>query len=318
MILGNKQEQELDEVYFIMLFGQSNADGRATAARLANVNWNYRGISTEYPASRTTQGVYSATPPNVYIYNKGNDSGFNTEPPDNGVWELLNAGVNNSKKGSLPVGYIGVELSLATLLQEYSGRDIYIVKAGFFSTYLVSLTSLASGPGTWQYTNRHIAMEFYLRRAVRDFRAANPNKRPMPLCVYWWQGENDAVEGRTADQYAADFTDMRAYMDGVIRECFVMDEGKDPLWIMSKLDFTQSAAEGVINTGITNYAASASNVLVVDPAPYPRRSDLTTAERLPNDGGSSDNNHSSYIAMLAMGEIAADLVIDHGVINHDV
>jgi len=315
MMIGNKQAQELDEVYFIMLFGQSNADGRATAARLANVNWNYRGISTGYPAPRTTQGVYSGTPPNVYIYNKGNNSGFNTEPPDNGVWELLNAGVNNSKKGSLPVGYIGVELSLATLLQEYSGKDVYIVKAGFFSTYLYSLPVLASGPGTWQFTNRHIAMEFYLRRAVRDFRAANPNKRAVPVLKYWWQGENDAVEGRTADQYEGDLADMCSYMDGVVRECFVIDEGKDPLWIMSKLDFTQSAAEGVINTGITNYAAGADNVVVLDPAPYPRRSDLSAAEQLPNDGGSSDNNHSSYIAILAMGELAAQEVIDHGIIQ---
>lgn len=315
MIIGSKAAQDLDEVYFVMLFGQSNADGRATAARLANASWNYRGIAAGYPAVRTTEGVYSGTPPNVYIYNKGNNAGFNDQPTDNGAWEAIEAGVNNSHKGALTVGYFGVELSLATLLQEYSGKDVYIVKAGFFSTYLVSLPILASGPGTWQYTNRHIAMEFYLRRAMRDFRAANPTKRAVPLCVYWWQGENDAVEGRTANQYAADFTDMRAYMDGVIKECFVIDEGRDPLWIMSKLDFTQSAAEGVINTGITNYAAGAENVVVLDPAPYPRRSDLTTNEKLPNDGGSSDNDHSSYIAMLAMGELAAQEVIDHGIIR---
>ena len=260
MINGPSTPVDPDVAYFIMVFGQSNGDGRATAARLANTNFSYEGISTSYPAARVAQPLYTGTPSNVYIYNKGNSVTFDNQPTDDGVWEPYEAGVNSAHKGVLAVGYIGVELSLAKTLQAYSGKDVYIVKAGFFSTYLCEQSILASPPGAWQYTNRQIAMEYYLRRAMRDFRAANPTKRAVPLCVYWWQGENDAVEGRTAIQYAADFTDMRTYMDRTIKECFVMEEGDDPLWIMSLLDFTQSAAEGVINTGITNYAAGASNV----------------------------------------------------------
>ncbi len=311
MIIGTQNDIDLDVVYFIMIFGQSNADGRATNVRLANTNWNYSGISLGYPATRTVEPIYSASPEQVFTYNKGYFPGFNTAGNDNGIWQPLTAGTNSSGAA----GYFGVELSLSTNIRQHTGKPVYIVKAGFASTYLMYQAALASGPGAWQFTNRYIAMEYYLRRAMRDFRIQNPNKRAVPLCVYWWQGENDASEGRTSAQYKSDFNSMKSYMDNIIKQCFIIESNKSPLWILSKIDFTQSAAETVINTAFDELVFENSDCVSVDPSPYPRRSDLTASERNPGNGGTSDNDHSSYIAMLAMGEIAMQEIIDYGLLG---
>ena len=80
------------------------------------------------------------------------------------------------------------------------------------------------------------------------------------------------------------------------------------IWNITRLDFFRTAAEGVINTAIDAIEAAYADVYKVNAAGYPQSNDMTSAEAAPvpvgnpNANGWSDDDHSSYIAQLAVGE----------------
>ncbi len=303
MILGNAGTAP-SKAYFILLLGQSNADGRREPTRLQNTDYNYVGISTGYPSVRTSQAQYIADPAGVYIYRK---SGVNTDDfsPDDGTWQAYEAGVNSSYDDNA----FGSELSCASRIKALTGIDVYIVKCAFGGTGLSNANTASTLPGNWNPTIRYMAAEFWLRRAVRDFRTANPTIRPELLCVNWAGCEQDGVEGRTQSVVEAQFASFKSYMDRVIEGCFVIDNARKYIWNLATLKFNENAAEAVINDAIAAIDSTYTDVYRCNVQPYPQGDALTTAEAapltvgLPNADGGLDNNHISYIGQLSLGEL---------------
>jgi len=311
MIIGRPRAAEPETAYFIRVMGQSNALGYATHERLANP-LNYYGISTGYPAIIGGQPAYTATPPDVFIYNKPTALAWDSEYVDDGSWQPYVAGVNSAKNNP----YTGVELSLATRIQEYSGKKVYIIKPCFANTNLQFYFTYTQEPGAWLYTNIHIAMEHHTRMAMNAFRLANPNVRAVPLVDYWGQGENDAGQDRTAGQYFNDFVTMYNYRNKFDKANFNLPDNRRILTVIPTLKFTLLANEGVINTSYNDLAAAyPGDIKVLNTGLLPRKNDLTTAERLPSNGGLSDNTHMSLYALLGLGELAFSEVVTRGVIQ---
>lgn len=304
MIFGNSNTSEPDKAYFILLLGQSNADGRREPTRLQNTQYNYQGIATGYPAVRTTQPQYAAAPSNVFIYRK---TGVNTDDfsPDNGTWTAYEAGVTSSYDDNA----FGSELACATLIQQATGRPVYIVKVAFGGTGLSNTNTASTAPGNWNPTIRYMATEFWLKRAMRDFRAANPTLRPELLCVNWAQGEQDGVEGRSQSVYEAQFAQLKTFVDRAVQGAFVIESNRKPVWNLASLKFNENASEAVINAAIDAIVATYDDAYLCSVQPYPQGDALTPAEAAPlpvgnpNADGGLDNNHISYIGQLAMGEL---------------
>lgn len=305
MILGRRTYTEPDKAYFVLLFGQSNADGRREPTRLQNTQYNYQGIGSGYPTVREGQPQYAANPSNVYVYWKSVQSSDDMTV-DNAAWQAYVAGTNSSHDDNS----FGTELSCATRIQQHTGRPVYIVKIAYGGTSLYSKTSSAAQfpPGNWNPTNRYIAMYYYLHRAMRDFRAANPNVRPVLTMINWWQGENDGINAVGTSNYQSEFEALKAYMDARVRGEFVIEPGKEPIWNLTKLHFNVNANEAAINTALQNVANANADTYIIDASPYPRGTELTApmasplAVGTPNADGGLDNLHTSYIGLLGIGE----------------
>lgn len=304
MIFGSGNTEAPDKVYFILLFGQSNADGRREPTRLQNTDYNYFGIADGYPSVRTTQEQYVADPEGVYIYRK---SGTYTSDfsPDNGEWQAYEAGVNSSYDDNA----FGSELACATRIKALTGVDVYIIKCAFGGTGLCNTNTGSTIPGNWNPTIRYMAAEFWMRRALRDFRTANPTIRPELLCVNWAQGEQDGIEGRSQATYEEQFYEFKAYMDKAIQSCFVLDNDRKYIWNLASLKYNEDASEAVINDAIEALVADNDDIYICDVSPYPQGDALTPQEAaplavgLPNADGGTDNAHISYIGQLSMGEL---------------
>lgn len=317
MIWGTEHDTPLTKAYFIILLGQSNADGRREPTRLQNTQFNYKGIAAGYPTPRVAQEQYVADPADVYIYHKSVASSADMSV-DVATWQAYEAGVNSSHDDNS----FGTELSCATLIQEATDRPVYIVKVAYGGTSLNTNTPSASqfSPGNWNPTNRYIAMEYYLKRAMRDFRAANPTIRPELLCINWWQGENDGINGVSTATYEAQFLLLKAYIDKAVRGEFVIEEGRDPIWNLTRLNFNENAAEALINTALDNVATALDDTYIINCAAYPKGDELTVAEAaplavgLPNADGGLDNDHTSYIGQLAVGELQFENIQSAGLI----
>lgn len=310
MIFGKRaQASDLVDAHFIILLGQSNADGRREPTRLQNTQYNYKGIGAGYPSVRSGQDQYVANPSNVYIYRK---AGIYTDDfsPDNGAWQAYVAGSNSSYDDNA----FGTELACATRLADTTGKPVYIIKVAFGGTGLSDSCDTSTIPGNWNHTIRYMAAEFWIKRALRDFRSANPTLRPRLLGINWWQGEQDTVDDIPTATYEAQFALFRAYMQRIIEGNFV---SQDYIWNITKLKFNENAAEALINTALANIAAAHSDTFLVDSTPYPQGDALTLGESSPlatgspNADGGTDNAHSSYIGLLGVGEYMADNMIAH-------
>jgi len=306
MIFGTRNPSEPEPIYLIILMGQSNGVGRQDG-RLANTQFNYIGIADGYPTPRVSQPQYTATPSDVIIYYKptlrtGNHS------IDDGQWQAYEAGVN-SRYPTPPATdnskVFGSELSLATLIQQATGKTLAIIKPAWQTTAL-SRGATSDLPGAWNDTSKFIAAEFYIRRGIRDLKLAYPDRRIVLLCVNWWQGESDSISGISSANYQAQFAEFKAYIDRVVGGLVVQDTRH--IWNITRLDFFRTAAEGVINTAIDAIEAAYPDVYKVNAAGYPQSNDMTSAEAAPtpvgnpNANGWDDDDHNSYIAQLAMGE----------------
>ncbi|MES2731732.1 MAG: sialate O-acetylesterase [Bacteroidota bacterium] len=320
-MLGNRfRADTTTKVYLLLSIGQSQCSGRAETARLANTNFNYKGIAAGYPTHRVAQAQYTTTPSNVYIYNKGNDKTNGNIEADNGAWQAYTAGSNDHidlAAAPLFVNF-GPELSLSTQLSDATGKAIYVAKFGVGGTALTNNTT-TTDPGCWNYTLRYQAVEYILKRAVRDLRTAQPTKRIVFLGVLWMQGEQDATTAQTAATYEAEFNSLKRYVDNSIKETLNLRQPYP--WILAKLSFNQDAAETVINTAITSIDTNNSDCYSIDLSSYPRKYDLTTTEATPvakvaittgntptNSVNGADNYHGSYIYQLAAGELTYNIM----------
>ena len=311
MILRGRNSNPPATADFILSLGQSHAMGRQEPTRLQNTQYNYKGIGAGYPTVRSGQGQYVLNPSGVYIYQKFLPGGP-TDPTsvDDGSWAPYVAGTNSTYKGKA----FGPELSCATRLSDHTGKDVYIVKCAFGGTGLSSTCTGSSPPGNWNNTVRAVAAEDYLRRAMRDFRTANPTLRPRLLGINWWQGEQDATEGKTSAVYQAQFALFRTYWQGIIQGLFVE---QDFAWNVTKLKYNEDANEATINGALTTIASTYADTYLVDATPYPQGNALTVSEAAPmavgspNTDGGTDNNHVSYIGLLGVGEYMADNIIAH-------
>lgn len=319
-MLGRRFTTPPEDALFVILLGQSNAAGYDVRARLANNDYNYKGISTGYPSVRSGQAQYvsSGAVPGVKVYWKGNNPSTD-QTLDNGAWADLTLGTNNVQNSGAFEG-VGSELSLCTKLHEYTGKTIWLVKCGYPATGLASSINPAGTPGNWNNTNREIFVEYFLKRALRDFRSANPTLRPRLLCVNWWQGEHDALNSISTAGYKVHHNTLSAYIEKEAFGQFVVPSNKLPIWNLVKLRFHETAAETNINTAFSELVSENTRYRLVDCTSYPKTKELTSGQASPvavnivgnNSAGRQDDNHQSYIAQLAAGELMAQNVIDAG------
>lgn len=286
-----------NDVYLLFMIGQSNSVGWASASRLANTKYNYRGISEGYPAVRTSQAPYTGTPPNVKIYYKP----VNYVDPlslyiaDNGEWQAYKAGVNSATAA----GNFGAELSFAQkILDARPNAKVYIVKAGIGNTVLNPNGVMK--PGNWSNTLDTIATKYYLDRAIRDLKIELPDARIIFPGVFWWQGEGDS-EKLSKEQYMNYFMDnLKSDIDKHIHSKYP-EFGEYP-WVVTQLSYRLTSGEDSINLGFRNLSEKYADIKLASAIGYPRRQDLTADEADPISITVADDKHSSYIAQLAVGE----------------
>jgi hypothetical protein len=273
----------------VLVLGQSNAVGRAEVQRLQNATHNPAG--------------YTREPGHAFIYDKGNYAKPDLMT-DDGTWRPYFAGVNSSTDGS-PLDHFGPELALSQKINKATGNDVYIVKAAFGATAL-SPGITTERPGNWTETTGQIAIDAYLKRAVRDLKAAHPNVQIEFRGVVWWQGENDAAYGIAGPDYGSRLTALRARFDADLTALF----GAAPPWLLVGLNFHQSPGEAGINSSLCLIAQANPKAVFISTMRYPRKLDLTADQKAPIQAGSQDDNHASYITQLAVGERAADAFVN--------
>lgn len=286
-----------NDVYLIFMIGQSNSVGWASASRLANMKYNYRGISEGYPKVRTSQAQYTRTPPNVKIYYKP----VNYVDPlslyiaDNGEWQVYKAGVNSATVA----GNFGAELSFVQkILEARPNAKVYIVKAGIGNTVLNPNGVMK--PGNWSNTLDTIATKYYLDRAIRDLKIELPDARIIFPGVFWWQGEGDS-EKLTRAQYMNYFMDnLKSDIDKHIHSKY--PEFGEYLWVVTQLNYRLTSGEDSINLDFRNLSKKYADIKLASAIGYPRRLELTSDEAAPVSITVADDKHSSYIAQLAVGE----------------
>ena len=286
-----------NDVYLIFMIGQSNSVGWASASRLANTKYNYRGISKGYPAVRTSQESYTRTPPNVKIYYKpvNYPSPLSEYIADNGEWQAYVAGVNSA---TAPDNF-GAELSLAQNISDLRpNAKVYIVKAGVGNTVLAPNSVMK--PGNWSNTLDTIATKYYLDRAMRDLKKELPDARIIFPGVFWWQGEGDS-EKLTREQYMRYFMDnLKSDIDKHIHSKYP-EFGEYP-WVVTQLKYRLTSGEDSINLGYRNLSEKYGDIKLASAIGYPRRQELTADEFGAVSITVADDKHSSYIAQLAVGE----------------
>lgn len=311
MILGNASAPDI--AYCILHMGQSNGDGNGQGERLANTLWNYRGLLQNWPATRTTEDQYSATPADVFIYNKQNTSAGEWMA-DDGAWEAYEIGSTGNSRNRIATGqeaYFGHEAILAQDIVDSTGKEVFILKPAFPATPLYNAGTSSTGPGQWNNVCRTIAAQAYIEKAKRDFATFRPGVRLVLVNVSWWQGENDAGNGRTSAEYQSDFADLLEMIRPVIAANFVIEQ--EPVWNLVALDFNRTAGETVINTALDAICTTYGFNYVDDHVGKSlRRNELTAGQAspitkgvddvTPNSAGGLDDNHSNYIAHQLVGQ----------------
>lgn len=314
MLIGTRYNTPPTEAPFVIILGQSNAVGYTVRQRLANTSYNYQGIAAGYPAVRVAQPQYAQTTvPGVKTYWKTNNPATDQSLND-GSWQDLTLGVNNCQNSGAFEG-VGPELSLCTNLHQYTGKTVWLLKCAYPGTALTSTITPSNPPGNWNNTNRVIFIEYFVKRALTSFRAANPTLRPFLAAIHWHQGEHDAMNNISKATYKTQFASLRTYLENELFAQFVTPKDRKPIWNIVKLKFFENAAEGIINDALAEIVAEHDRSYLIDCTSYPQGDALTAGQASPinvgdpNSAGGNDNNHQSYIAQLAIGELAFDNLI---------
>ena len=278
----------LNLIYYVLDLGQSNSAGRAETERL------------------TALTSYSATPAGVKIYYKTARTS-----PDNGSWQDVSAGVNNFEPENILAGLdcFASEVIAGKLLFDRLGNNpIYWNKCALGGTSLKQgLTST-----DWSELTAgelfQIATQYYHTVAYAKLVALHPTKT-IKTIILWYQGESDANNGTAASEYYANFVNfvaaLRAY-DPVFANA--------PL-IITKLKYFIDANEATVNAAFDTFAGGNPNTYLIDISDQPRKQDLDAGVKAtypPSTG--SDDQHSSYLAQIARGEMIFDKLVEIGYI----
>jgi len=300
MLLGTQVKTREDFIYVIIGRGQSHPHGAGAFGRLANTDFNYQGIAAGYPAVRSGQPQYSGTPIGCYQYVKKMAS----VTADN--WNLDNSSWLAYDAASARVDatqQFGPELSLMQRVQEYTGKEVFLIKSAQSGTALQQ-ESATSAPGCHNFTNYQIVRDFVIR-AIRDLKTFRPNKRIVLIADYWWQGEQDAINGLSGSNYVLEMTKYDNNWRKFLGTQFTIT---NYLKFYFRIRFNNTAAETAINASMDTYVSSVGGYRI-DTGAYPRRNTLTVLENAPLGVIGADDNHASYIGNLAGGELMfADLV----------
>lgn len=299
-------------IYVIKMAGQSNCSGRAQWARAgSNNDYNYKGISdpvSGYPAVRGSRTKYVKNPPGCFIYYKGNDRTQNYTI-DNGSWQALNAGVNTV--GDSTFDFFGAEVSMATRIQEATGKEVFIIKASWGDTALNEFKPVTTWPNINNYY-RTIDKYAYTERAFRDLKTFRPNAKIVFLGEFWWQGEADLS---LASQYEFEWNKYQRFMSNILKQ-YVSVDRFDYKRIIVNLKYYDAANNAIMNNVFDTIAANnPGKVFTIDHSICPQKQSLSAAEASPiavgspNSTGANDDSHSSYISQFYVGEKAADIFL---------
>lgn len=302
---------------FILVLGQSNADGRCTADRMVNQAWAYEGISALPISQRTNQQPYGFDATDIHTYWK-TSCAADDQSLDDGSWQPYVIGVNSARSCANASKNIGPEFSMARKIIDATGRPVYVMKAAFAGTPLCPGVAALYPPGRWNNTNREIAIQYVVARGLRDFRASNPGTRCRLAGAVWWQGESDAMASISTSTYQSNLNGLFGYITAGTDTLFDNTTAEPTQWNLIGLGFYRNAKEDAINAALQNVANANTGFHYVNSRPYPRGVSLTTSQAspiprgTPNSAGGNDNQHASHIAELAVGELCAQNVIAAG------
>ncbi len=313
-LIGKKNiPKTATKVYVYIALGQSQIAGRAQSTRLSNTDYNYKGIAAGYPTVRSGQAQYSKTPSNVKIYKKPAGNSLFDHSADNGSWTDYNSDNNACTDGT--AAQFAAELSASVSVADYTGLKVYIIKPAFGSTALDPST--ASSNPSHNYLLSDVAGRFWIERGLRDLRTLEPSAEIVLLPIDWGQGEADASFSVTKTQYKTDFYIYKKRIESSLRKYLSMPEFQS--WTFTKLHFNLTAGETVINSAFNELITEIPNTYLINIDSYPRKIELTSAQATPltrgtpiNSEGGDDDNHGSYISMLAKGELYFAICRDYG------
>ncbi len=272
---------ETDFIPVIFDIGQSNSIGRAESDRLALTS-------------------YSKTPNNVKIYYK---TAYGAT--DNGSFVDIDASTNTKEPDAAgSQRTFGAYLPLATKLRDYLARTVYVVAAGDGGTALsTGITSQTWNPTTVGSCFDRATLQ-YFNVAMTKLAAANPGKR-IVIFINWHQGESDAGDAGATAAYA---TKLNTFFIALRASNVLLNNA---YLVITKIWFTKSGNEALINNAITGYTTTHSEyVNCISISDLPQKDELT----VPQIGGYTattlDDNHQSYLAQIGKGERIFAKIVD--------
>lgn len=267
-----------DFVFVILDMGQSNAIGRAEADRLA---------LTTYPER----------PSNIYIYYK---SDYTVAA---GSFNNMQAGTNTFEPDlSASFRLFSGSIIEAQRLRDLTGNRCYVIPAGDGGTALEqNLTSPDWSPLSAAECFV-IFLDRFFEQAMPSIIATHPGKT-IAVLINWSQGETDASDGTATANYATNFA---AFYTAVRARTAYSAYLTAAPWCVPLLNYMQTAGETTINSVFTAFAAAhSSNFFTFDLSAYPRKVDLSVAQKGGYTPTASDDEHQSYIGQIAKGELFA-------------
>jgi hypothetical protein len=231
----------------------------------------------------------ASSPTDVNVYYKPD---YTTA--DNGAFQQLVEGSANTREpDNATTGTSGAYGMVGNRIAALSPNPVYVIAAGDGGT---ALKQGLTTPDWYQLSSGgcyDVAVNRYFKVAYPKIVAANPGKT-IRVAICWHQGESDAGDNTATSQYATNFaaliTALRASHPSL---------QSAPL-IITKLYFNISANEATINSAFQAYADSnPSTTFIVDISAYPRKQDLTTAQKGGIATAGSDDQHTSYLGMQA-------------------
>lgn len=254
-----------DFIPLVFVLGQSNnAEGRAEAVRLSMTTYPIQPTSCYY----LVKPDYTATDNGQF---KPVTIGTDTKEPDNSASFVI----------------YGAGSILSQKLARFLGRNVYEVMIGDGGTALEqNLTS-----PDWAYNSVNelftMATARFFSPAITKIEALEPGKQIVPV-ILWHQGETDAADGTATTNYDVNFNNLinaiRAYDSKL----------STALLFITRLNYLQSAGEASINDDFYNYTIGHRNNTYLT-GPYPRKIDLTTAQKGGFTPTVSDDEHTSWI-----------------------
>lgn len=327
-MLGRRFPTTPPEVLAVGMITQSQNDGWDVMERLANDDYNYKGMdddATGYPAVRGARTPYSyPAVPGTYTYWMGSNNAADFTVDDK-AWEPLVIGTNNGFHDGAAFNGVGPELTLCTDLHEATGKTILLFKMCFPGTGISSMATPGT-PGNWNNTNRQIWMDYCIARGLRDWRAANPTHRVRYIGTCAWPGGRDAIDGISTATFKTQLGLLKTYVDNSIGSLFVTPTSKLPIWNYADVNFFPEghptyANQTAINLGTTQFVAENARCYLVNTAAYPKCNTQTAEEAAPiavntsglNSAGRQDDNHPTRICMDIVGSKWAKNFIAAGV-----